>query len=176
MTYSKVSQSARVCSALCQRGDGPFTVEIIIHPTRRPDLFAVTLGSQILVKGSRQPRCDAARALHDLGFPDDTLLVSHKEGSKAEHSMRGPLGEWRKLRIREDRNGPRFAKYEPFTSARFSKKKAKRSSLPDQGTTAQGDEPGRNQTCRHNRDKRKCPGCPREDVPTYGNMEKSSDR
>jgi hypothetical protein len=113
----------------------------VLSATERPDYFSVTPDSEILVKSSKHPRCDAARVLHRLGFPDDALLVSHKEGSQAEYSMRGPLGEWRKSRVREDRNGTSFAKYEPFTSARVSKTKAKRSSLPDQGTTAQGDEP-----------------------------------
>jgi hypothetical protein len=90
------------------------TIVITIHPTKRPDYFEVRLDSEILVKSSRQPRCDAARVLHRLGFPDDALLVSRKEGSKAECSMRGPLGEWRKLRVKEGRNGPEFAAYRPF--------------------------------------------------------------
>src|SRR5215468_3607190 len=70
-------------------------LHILISPTHRPDCFSVALGSKILVKSSRQPRCDAARVLHELGFPDDALLVSHKEGSKSDYSMRGLLGEWR---------------------------------------------------------------------------------
>jgi hypothetical protein len=128
------------------------TIAITIHPTERPDYFSVTLDSEIIVKSSRQPRCDAARVLHRLGYPDDALLVSHKESPKAKYSMRGPLGDWRKLRVREDRNGPRFAKYEPFTSARVSKKKAKRSSLPDQGTATHGDEPSPPRGAKYSRE------------------------
>jgi hypothetical protein len=97
---------------------------ITIRATRRPDLFAMTKGSQVLVKSSRQPMCDAARALHKLGFPDDTFLTSRWEGSEID-SMRGLLGTWRKRRVRQGRNGPEFAAYEPFPCARVAKRKAK---------------------------------------------------
>jgi hypothetical protein len=104
-------------------GDGP-SVVIAIAPTCRAGLFRVTMDSCTLVKCSRQPRCDAARALHRLGYPDDTFVISYIEDSEHE-SMRGLLMDWRQLRVREDESGPRFAIYEPFAAARVSEKRAK---------------------------------------------------
>jgi len=102
----------------------PSTLLIIIAPTGRTGSFSATIGTSTLVKNSRQPHCDAARVLHRRGHPDDTLLISKREGSDHE-SMRGPLGLWRKLRVREDKDGPRFAKYESFATARVGEKAAK---------------------------------------------------
>ena len=67
-------------------------VVITIATTSRPGFFSASLSSEILVKSSRQPMCDAARVLHRRGFPDDTLMVSFWEGSNHE-SMRGLLGD-----------------------------------------------------------------------------------
>ena len=129
MKRSELSAPARsICS---EAGGAASEIHITISPTHRPEYFSVALGSKILVKSSRQPRCDAARVLHRLGYPDDALLVSHKEGSNADYSMRGPIGEWRRLRIREGRNGPCFANYEPFPRARVSQGKAKRRRQPE---------------------------------------------
>jgi hypothetical protein len=105
-----------------EAGRAASEIHITISPTHRPDYFSAAFGSNILVKSSRQPRCDAARALHRLGYPDDALLVGG--------SMRGPIGVWRRLRVREDRNGPRFTTYEPFPSARVRQGKAKRVNHP----------------------------------------------
>jgi hypothetical protein len=102
----------------------PSTLEITIAPIDRRGSFSATLGTSSLVKRSRQPTCDAARVLHRRGYPDDTLLISKNLGSDYE-SLRGALGEWRRLRVREDRDGPRFAKYEPFATARVGEKVAK---------------------------------------------------
>ena len=68
-----------------------------------------------IVQASSQPICDAARILHRLGHQEHILLVARHHG--ADHdAIRGPLGVWRCLRVREDRGGPRFAKWEPFPS------------------------------------------------------------
>jgi hypothetical protein len=116
--------SAPACS-ICSEEDGAASeIHITISPTHRPDRFSVALGSKILVKSSRQPRCDAARVLHRLGYPDDAMLVGG--------SLSAPLGVWRRLRVREDaRSGPRFAKYEPFPRERVSQRKAKRRRQPE---------------------------------------------
>jgi hypothetical protein len=55
--------------------------------------------------------------LHALGHPDDAVLVARHFGADHE-AMRGPLGVWRKLRVREDRGRPRFVRWEPFPSRR----------------------------------------------------------
>jgi hypothetical protein len=116
--------SAPTCSISEEAGATAPEIHITISRTHRPDRFSAALGSKILVKSSRQPRCDAARVLHRLGYPDDALLVAG--------SMRGPLGVWRRLRVREDaRSGPRFAKYEPFPRDRVSQGKAKRRRQPE---------------------------------------------
>jgi hypothetical protein len=100
-------------------------VVITIATTSRPGFFSASLNSEILLESSRQPMCDAARALHRRGFSDDILMVSFWEDSKHQ-SMRGLVGDWRRLRVREDtRTSPRFASYEPFAAARVSKKTAK---------------------------------------------------
>jgi hypothetical protein len=124
--------SAPACSICSEADVAASEVHIMISPTRRSDYFSVAFGSKILVKSSKQPRCDASRVLHRLGYPDDTILVSHKEGSKAPYSMRGPIGDWRRLRIRvATRDRPRFAKYEPFPRDRVSQGKAKRRRQPE---------------------------------------------
>jgi hypothetical protein len=129
MKHSIVGSSPAACATPTQEESHPHTLEIIIHPTGRPGAFAVTLGSQILVKSSRQPRSDAARALHDLGFTDGTLLVSRRAASEAV-SMQGPLGSWRKLSVREGRNGPEFVAYRPFPCTRVEQRKAKTGICP----------------------------------------------
>jgi hypothetical protein len=63
----------------------------------------------------RRGLLDASRALHDLGYPNEPLLVVWHRGANHE-AIRGPLGVWRGLRVREGRGGPRFAKWEPFPS------------------------------------------------------------
>jgi hypothetical protein len=58
-------------------------------------------GAQI-VRASKNPISDAARVLHGMGYSDHLLLVAQHEGA-AHYAMRGSLGAWRKVRIREDR-------------------------------------------------------------------------
>jgi hypothetical protein len=133
MTHSQTS-------APSQEESRPRTVEITIHPTGRLDLFAVKYGADVLVKSSRQPRCDAARTLRDLGFPDDTFIVSRRAGSDVV-SMQGRLGDWRKLRIKQGRNGPEFATYEAFPCARVEERRAKTVTRLRKGTGGQSNAP-----------------------------------
>jgi len=90
---------------------------IVLKPVGRHDRFRVEHEGKVIVRASRQPICDAARALHQRGYPDNVLLVARHHG--ADHdAISGPLGTWRQLRVREDRNAPRFANWEPLPSRR----------------------------------------------------------
>jgi hypothetical protein len=80
---------------------------------RGREKFDALFNGKRIVQAGSQPISDAARILHRLGHDDDVLLVARHHG--ADHdAIRGPLGVWRHLRVREDRGGPRFAKWEPF--------------------------------------------------------------
>jgi hypothetical protein len=68
MKSSKFLSSTAACPNSGERGLAVLTISITIHPTKRPDYFEVRLDSEILVKSSRQPRCDAARVLHRRGL------------------------------------------------------------------------------------------------------------
>ena len=72
--------------------------------------FSVSFGDVQIAKASSQPICDAARVLHRNGYPDDCRLVARHEGAD-HHAISGPLGYWRKRRVREDR-GLRYAAWE----------------------------------------------------------------
>jgi hypothetical protein len=61
----------------------------------------------------RRGLLNASRALRRLGYPDEPLLVVWHRGANRE-AIRGPLGMWRGLRVRDGRGGPRFR--EPFPS------------------------------------------------------------
>jgi hypothetical protein len=67
-------------------------------------------GAQI-VQATKNPISDAARVLHRMGYSGHLLLLAQHEGA-AHYAMRGPLGSWRKVRIREDR-GLRYVAWEP---------------------------------------------------------------
>jgi hypothetical protein len=94
-------------------------VEITLKPANDRASFSAELDGAVIVESSEQPMCDAARVLHHRGFPDHASLIFRHAGADHE-SMRGPLGVWRKLRVREDRNGPRYVKWEPFPSRRVT--------------------------------------------------------
>lgn len=145
-TKFEVPPSLTVSDAPTARADlvdarsGPITIEITVCTADNYGHFNVCLGSETIVKSSHQPRCGAARELHRRGFADDALIISRREGSELE-SMRGPLGVWRRLRVREDKNGPRFASYEPFPRARVLERKAKTRGPPDEEEGLHSDVP-----------------------------------
>src|SRR5262245_61368443 len=93
------------------------TVEITLCSVGGRGRFSAQLGQMQLVTASWQPFCDAARVLRGLGYPDDCLMVVRHRGG-AHVSMNGLVGRARKLRVREDKNGPRFVEWEPFVSRR----------------------------------------------------------
>jgi hypothetical protein len=97
-------------------GRSASSVELLIHlEARGQGRFDALFANSRIVTSSTQPICEAARALHDLGYLDELLLVVWHRGANDE-AIRGPLGVWRRLRVRDDRGGPRFAKWEPFPS------------------------------------------------------------
>ena len=73
--------------------------------------FDVSFGETQIVIKSANPISDAARVLHGRGFPDDRLLIARHEYAR-HYAMIGPLGHWRKVRIREDRGLPRHVVWE----------------------------------------------------------------
>ena len=92
------------------------SAELLIYlEARGQERFDALFQNSRIVTASTQAICDAARALHDLGYLDELLLVARHQG--ADHdALRGPLGLLRRLRVREDRDGPRFARWVPFPS------------------------------------------------------------
>ena len=92
------------------------SVELVIDlEARGQGRFDAFFANSRIVTASTQPICDAARVLHRLGYPDELkLVVWHRRGNY--EAIRGPLGVWRGLRVREDRGGPRFARWQPFPS------------------------------------------------------------
>lgn len=99
--------------------DAPQTVEVVLKPKTTPGIFGAEFTGMVLVDASRSPICDAARALHRLGYRDESIVVARHHGSDVV-SMRGPLWAWRRLTLREDRAGPRFVRWEPFSLRRVN--------------------------------------------------------
>jgi hypothetical protein len=123
-----MSGSETITKALaCQEdGESPPTIVIILREIKNRGYYSATVGSIVLFKRHNQPEFAAARALHKLGYGDETLLITRREGSTVD-CMRGRLGVWRQWRVREDSlHGPRFVKYEPFPKERVGKRRTKR--------------------------------------------------
>jgi hypothetical protein len=106
-------------NALGFSGSAPEIIEVVLKPKATPGLFSVEYTGTVIVEASRSPICDAGRAVHALGHRDDCILVARHHGSDVV-SMRGPLWAWRSLTVREDRAGPRFVRWEPFSLRRVS--------------------------------------------------------
>lgn len=104
-------------STLTPFDSAPEIIEVVLRPKGNKDLFSAEFGGTILLEASRSPICEAARALHALGYSDDSILVARHRGSDMV-SMSGPLGAWRGLTVREDRTGPRFVRWEAFSLRR----------------------------------------------------------
>ena len=76
-------------------------------PGARRGYFDASLGDgRLLVRASRQPFLDAARQLLGLGYDPAAVLSSG--------GLTAQIGVAAKLRVKEDRNGPRFVLWEPF--------------------------------------------------------------
>jgi hypothetical protein len=68
----------------------------------------------ILVRSSRQPFLDAARALLDSGYPATTWIEGWRPGA-ATFALRGQLGAAADLTVDETKT--RFARWKPFSSS-----------------------------------------------------------
>jgi len=113
------------------------TVMITITPTAGPrgrrGYFDASLSDgRVLVRASRQPFLDAARRLLDLGYDPAAVLSSG--------GLTAKIGVAAKLRVKEDRNGPRFVPYEPISRRvdALASAKAKRAARV---ATAEANEP-----------------------------------
>ena len=87
---------------------------VIEETSQRRGKFSVHLGDgRKLLSSSRQPLLDAARVLLAQGIPPDTPLAMQHKGS-ATIAMTSTVGEAAKLTVKEEPNGPKFRKWEPF--------------------------------------------------------------
>jgi hypothetical protein len=87
------------------------TARIIVTPNaKRPGLYDACLDDGgVLIIASRQPFLDAARRLLDLGY-DPTIVLVMEHGC-----LTAQIGAAAKLRVKEDRRGPRFVDWEPIS-------------------------------------------------------------
>jgi hypothetical protein len=83
--------------AVGRKASGPLVITLKAQGREK---FDVIFDGKAIIQSSSQPICEAARALRDFGYPDDFLLVVWHLGADHE-AIRGPLGVWRRLRIRE---------------------------------------------------------------------------
>lgn len=86
------------------------TALTVVLNARGRGRFDAFFGGTQIVKASKNPISDVAR-IHRQGYSDDRLLLARHEGAKHD-AMHGPLGKWRKVRVREDR-GLRYVAWEP---------------------------------------------------------------
>jgi hypothetical protein len=92
------------------------SARIIVTPAeRRPGHFDARLQDGCVIgRASKQPFLDAARRLIDLGYNPTTVLVMRHAGSDTD-CLTAQIGVAAKLRVKQDRNGPRFVPYEPIS-------------------------------------------------------------
>lgn len=91
----------------------PTRLEVVLKPADRRGGFHAEFNGERIVAASQNPGCDAARTLHGRGHSDHSVLVLRHYG--ADHvAMHGPVGVWRKLRVREERGTPRFVEWQPL--------------------------------------------------------------
>ena len=103
-----------------QGASATFDLELV--PVRgRPGYFAAVLvDGWTLVRASRQPLLDSARALAAEGAAPETAITARHRGS-ALVAMRSTVGEAAKWRIEEsDRGGLKKRRWSPFETARIS--------------------------------------------------------
>ena len=90
----------------------PARLVVVLKP-RGCGRFDVFFNGSRIITNSVQTISNTARVLHRLGYTDDDLLVARHDG--ADHdAIRGPLGVWRKVRVREDQRGLRYVRWEPL--------------------------------------------------------------
>lgn len=95
---------------------------IVIHPIDRIGSYRVTdrETGQEWVARARVPACSVARVLLDLGASPSDRLEVFREGRDQPCST-GSLGWYADRTVRETpRQGPTFAKYQPFDGSRLT--------------------------------------------------------
>ena len=121
-----VSPAATATPTTIRTGDavtGPAAVELEIVPIpSRPGCFAAYLpDGRGLIRASRQPLLDGARALAAEGAPSETVITVRHRGSTIV-AMRSTVGEAAKWTIEEsDRGGLRKRRWRPFGMAGSSR-------------------------------------------------------
>jgi hypothetical protein len=121
-TRSLPARAARPVNCAGDVVSEPGTVEFELVPIRgRPGCFAAVLpDGRVLIRASRQPLLDGARALAAEGGSREAVITARHRGSTivAMHSTVGEAGKWR---IEEsDRGGLKKRRWSPFESARIS--------------------------------------------------------
>jgi hypothetical protein len=109
------------------------TVTPTAGPRGRRGYFDASLtDGSVVIRASRQPFLDAARQLLDLGYDPAGVL--------SDGGLTAQIGAAAKLRVKEDRNGPRFLAWEPISRRvkALASAKAKRAARV---TTAKANEP-----------------------------------
>jgi hypothetical protein len=116
---------------------------IIVTPTaKRKECYEARLGDgRVLVTASKQPFVDSARRLIELGYDPATVLVMRHAGSDTD-CLTAQIGAAAKLRVKEDRNGPRFVPYEPI-SRRVKALASAKTKRVARVATAEAKEPSR---------------------------------
>src|SRR5262245_28338576 len=81
-----------------------------LHPhwTSGGDRYSVIYNGQLLVERSRDPECDAARALLAMGITGQVTLLDGKTGKPR---IIINIEKAARLRVEEGPNGPRFVKW-----------------------------------------------------------------
>jgi hypothetical protein len=125
--FTRVVQTVADPLALARR------LVVILEPRGRERFDASFEGSRIVI-ASRQAITDAARVLYGRGYSDDCTLVA-RHGAADHDAIQGPLGVWRKLRVREDRGGPRFVAWEAFPARRVDVNKRVKPRSPLEATS-----------------------------------------
>jgi hypothetical protein len=101
------------------------TKPLLIHlEPRGRERFDAFFAESRIVTASAQAISDAARALHRLGYADGHVLAVRHRGANHD-AIIGPLGVWRRLRVRDGRAGPRHVQWEPFPSRRVAARKSR---------------------------------------------------
>jgi hypothetical protein len=91
-------------------------IVITVTPiARRRDLYIGRLdGGATLKRPSKQPFLDGARRLLELGYDPSTMLVMRHTGSDTD-CLTAQIGAAARLRVKEDRGGPRFVTSDPIS-------------------------------------------------------------
>lgn len=87
-------------------------MRLVTRPTNHPGRHEALCDGEVIVKSSRQPCYDGARALLARGVDPETFIQWHNEHGTPD--MRGKVGELAKWTVEEsDRDGLRRRRWRP---------------------------------------------------------------